>query len=113
MPGDHSIHLSLPIPTTINNGSAHLHLGVTVEPLLAQHGDERSEERSTHTRVKDRLDVNDSGIRAIPLRESGICTGRGVAKRDVGDDLEELVVHFLEIRLELALNVNNENGRDQ
>ena len=49
MPGDHPVHLALTMPTAINNGPAHLHLGVTVEPLLAQHGDERGEEGSCQT----------------------------------------------------------------
>ena len=112
MPGDHSIHLSLPIPTTINNGSAHLHLGVTVEPLLAQHGDECGEEGSGQTRVKNGLDMDDGGIWTIPLGESGISTTWDVPKRGTGNDLEESIIHFLVIRLEVALHVDNESGCD-
>ena len=35
MPGDHSVHLALPMPTAINGGSTHLDLSVTIEPLMA------------------------------------------------------------------------------
>jgi len=98
--------------TAVDNGSTHLELGITVEPLLAQHGDERGEEGSGQARVKNGLDVDDGGIGAIPLRESGIVASWDVPKRRTGDNLEELVVYFLEIRFELALKINNESGCD-
>lgn len=42
-PCDYPIHLAPLAPTAINDRSTHLNLRITVEPLLAQHGDERSE----------------------------------------------------------------------
>ena len=75
MPGVHTVHLALSSPTAINDGSAHIRLGITVKRSLSQQGDERSEEGSGQTRVKDALDVNDRGIGPGPLRESGVGTG--------------------------------------
>ena len=112
MPGDHSVHLSLSIPTAVNNRSAHLDLGVTVEPLLAQHAYKRGEEGSGQTRVKNGLDANDGGIGAAPFGKSGIGTTWDIPKRGTGDDPEESMVHSLVIRLELALHIENESGRD-
>ena len=44
-----------------------LHLGITVEPLLAQRG----EEENTRTCVKDGQGISSHGIGAGLLRESG------------------------------------------
>ena len=71
------------------------------------------EKGNAQTGVKDALDVNNGWIGAMPLRESGGGTGRDIPKRGAGDDFEELVVHSLDIRFELALNVDNENRCDQ
>jgi len=56
--------------------------------------------------------MDDGGIRAVPLRESGIVASWGAPKRGTGDSLEESVPHFLETQLVLALDVDNENGCD-
>ena len=58
VPGGHSVHLALSIPTAIDNGSTHLNQGITVEPLLAQHCDEGGEEGGRQTRIKDGLDAD-------------------------------------------------------
>jgi len=57
--------------TTINNGSTHLDLSVTVEPLLVQNCDERGEEGSGQGGVKDGLDVYNGGTRVSPLSPVG------------------------------------------
>ena len=111
-PGDHSVHLAFPLSTAFNDGST-LHRGITVQPLLSQHGDEGAKEGSRQTRVEDGLDANDGGIRASPLRESGIGTGWDVPKRGTGDNLEKGMIHFLVIWFHLALNVDDESGRDR
>ena len=54
----------------------------------------------------------DGAVRAIPLGKSGIRASWNVPKRGTGDNLEQRVVHFLKIRFELALNVDNESGCD-
>ena len=112
VPGEHSVHLALSMPTAIDNRSTHLDLCITIEPLLAQHGDERGEEGSGQTRVKDGLNVNNGRIGAIPFRELGIVTSWDIPKRDTSRDLEEFVTKFLVIRFELCLNVNDEGGCD-
>ena len=112
MPGDHSVQLAYSIPTAIGNGSANLHLSKTGEPLFAQHCDEGGEEGSGQTGVKDGLDVDSSGIGAIPLRKSGVGAGGHLPKRGACDNLKEGVTHLGVIRLELALNVDDESGRD-
>ena len=109
MPGDRPVHLTLSTPTAVNDRSARLRLGITVEPLLAQRGDECGEEGSGQTCVKHGLDVDNGGIRASPLRERGGGTSWGMPKRDVGNNLEEAVAQLCVIRLEIALNVGNEN----
>ena len=80
VPCDHSIHLTLPMAATIDDRPAHLCLRVTVEPLLAQHGNERGEERSGQTRIEDSLDVYYGGVGTRPLRESRIEVGWGMAQ---------------------------------
>ena len=35
VPGNHSVHLTLSMPTAVDNGSTHLDLGITIEPLFA------------------------------------------------------------------------------
>ena len=110
MPGDHPVHLALPTPTAVNDRSTRLHLGITVEPLLAQGGDKCGEEGSGQTCIKDGLDFDNGGIRTSPLWESGSGTSWGMPKRDVGNNLEEAVAQLCVIRLEIALNVDNENG---
>jgi len=98
------------MPTAIDNGSAHLNLRITIEPLLAQHGDKRGEERSSQTAVKDGLDADDNGIGAGPFRKSGIGASWNSPKLDGCDKLEKIVAHLLVIRLEVLLNVDNESG---
>ena len=78
VPGDHSVHLALPMPTAIDNGSAHLDLSVPIESLLSQHSDERGEEGSGQAGVEDGLDADDSGIGASPLRDGGVFTAGDV-----------------------------------
>ena len=53
VPGDHSVQSEDSIPTAIGDGSAHLHLGKPVEPLLTQGCNECSEEGGSQTGVKD------------------------------------------------------------
>ena len=89
---------------------AHLNLSVTIEPSLDQHGDKRGEEGSSQTRVKDGLDADNNGLGATPRSEGGIGIGWNVSKRDAGDNPEEVVTNLLIIRLEVLLNVDNENG---
>ena len=113
MPGDHSTHLALSMPTAINNRSAHLHLGITVEPLLAQHGEECGKEGSGQTRVKDGLDMDNGGIKIWDLRESGSVTSWGIPERNIGDDCEEGVAHLYIVRVEVALDVDNESRCDR
>jgi len=96
------------MPTAIDNGSAHLNLGVTIEPLLAQHGDKRGEEGSSKTRVKDGLDADYNGLGATPRSEGGIGVGWNISKRDAGDN-PEVVAYLLVIWLEVLLNVENES----
>jgi len=108
-PGDHTIHLTLSVSTAINDGSTHVHPGISIEPLLAQHGDERRKEGGGQTRVEDGLDMDDGGIRAIPFGKSGIGTSWDVPKQDAGDNFEEVVVHLLEIWFELFLDIEEES----
>ena len=109
LPGDHSVHLALPVSASFSDGSTPLR-GIAVQPLLSQHRDEGSEEGSRQTRVEDSLDMDDGGIGAIPLGESGVGASWDVPERSTGDNLEEGVVHLLEIRFELSLNVDDESG---
>ena len=112
MPGDHSVHLALSMATAINNRSVHLDLCITIEPLLPHHGGGSGEEGGGQTRVKDGLDVDNGGIRAIPFRELGVVASRDIPKRDTGRNLEEFIAKFLVIRFELCLDVNDEGGCD-
>ena len=57
-PGGHSVYFALAIPTASDKGSSYVDLGVSVEPLLAQHGDERGEDGGSQTREKDALDMD-------------------------------------------------------
>lgn len=57
--------------------------------------------------------MDDGGIRTVPLREGGIGTGWGVPKCSAGDNPEEGVVHLLEIRFEVALNIDDKSGCDR
>ena len=102
------------MPTAIDNGSTHIILRITIEPLLPQHGDECGEEGSSQTRVKNGLNVDDSGIDVTRWSEGGSDIGGGwsVLKRSFGDNHEEVVAHLCVIRLEVALNVDNESGRN-
>ena len=112
MPSDHSLHLAPSIPTTIDHRSMRLRLTITVEPLFAQHGNEGGEEGYGQTCVEYGQDMNVSGIRAVPLRKMG----SGFVIETIGDDLEDGVAHFLIIRFELFLEVDNEtscDGREQ
>ena len=112
MPGDHSIHLTLSVSTASDDRSTLLHLGVTVEPLLAQHSDESGKEGGSQTRIENGLDMDNGGIGTIPLRKSGIGTSRDVPKSSTGDNLKKSMVHFLVVRFELALYVDDESACD-
>ena len=57
--------------------------------------------------------MDDGSTRAIPLREGGIGPSRDLPKRGTGDNLEERVVHLLEIRFKVTLNVDDESGCDR
>ena len=83
----------------IDDGSTHLHLGITVKPLFSQHGDERGEEGSGQTGVEDGLDVDDGGIGTTPLRKIDSGTIWDISNTGVGDDLEEVETQFRKIRL--------------
>jgi hypothetical protein len=58
--------------TAIDNGSTHLDLSITIEPLFAQHGNKCGKERCSQTRIKDGPDVDNIRIWAIPWGECGI-----------------------------------------
>ena len=67
MPDDRVVHLPLSMAAVIDDRSAHFNLGVTVEPLLAQH---RSEELGGQIGVEDKLDVDPQGLgRSIEGRQ--------------------------------------------
>ena len=90
------------MPITVDDGSTHPNLGVSVEPLLS-------------SSKRDGLDVGDGGIGAIPSREIAgwsVSMDRQptVSKRGIGDNLKEVAAHLLEIRCEFTLDVDNENG---
>ena len=57
--------------------------------------------------------MDNDWVGAIPLGENGSGAGWDIPKRGTGDDLEKLVAHSLDIRFELALNIDNESGCDQ
>ena len=93
MPGFHPVELAQPIPTAIGNRS--MALGITAEPLLAEHGDERSKEGDGQTREKDRLDVDDGGIGASPYRfVRGNAEVGCFLKSGIGDEHEDGVVQL-------------------
>ena len=50
-PGSHPVHLALPIPTAFDEGSTRIDQGMTVKPLLSQHGDKWSKEGSAQTQA--------------------------------------------------------------
>jgi len=56
--------------------------------------------------------MDNGAIGAIPHGKGGIGTGWDIPKRRTGDNLEEGMVHFLVVRFELGLNVENESGCD-
>ena len=56
--------------------------------------------------------MNVGGIRAVPSRKRGSGFIIDTLKRGIGDDLEDGVAHFLIIRFELFLEVDNETGCD-
>ena len=112
VPGDHSVHFALAMPTAINNGPTYLHLGVTGEPLVAQHGDKRGEEGSGQTCVEDGLDVDHHGIGATPLGKIGARARWNFPELDTCNNLEGSVAHLLEIRFEVVLNIEDESGCD-
>jgi len=58
------------------------------------------------------LDVDDGAVRAVPFRKSSIRTSWNISKHGFGNNLKECVVRFLEVRFELALNIDDERGRD-
>lgn len=66
MPCCHSVDLPLSVPTAMNERPVHVGLRVSVEPLLAQHGNKCSEERDGQTGKKDGLNADEVGIGAIP-----------------------------------------------
>ena len=110
VPGSHSVHLALSTPTAVNDRSTRLHLGIMVEPLPAQRGEECGEEGNAQTCVKDGQGIGSHGTGASPLRENGSRTGWGMPKRDVGDNLKEAIAQLCVIRLETTLKVDNEKG---
>ena len=78
---------------------AHFDLGVTIEPLLAQHRNECSVEGGGQIGVEDRLYVNHSGAKAASLREDS----RVMFQRAISDNPEDTVAHFLKVWLEVVL----------
>jgi hypothetical protein len=113
VPDNHSVHVVLSMPSAVDNESTHLSLSVAIKSLLAQHGNNRGE-RCSQTRIKDGLDVDDSRIGVTPWGGGGIDVGVtwSPPKRGSGDNPEDFVAHLLAIRLDVALNVDNESGCD-
>ena len=111
MPGAHPFNLALPISTTFGKRSTAL--GITAEPLLAERGDECSEEGDGQTREKDCLDMDNDGIGASPY---GLVRGNAEVgcflKSRIGNEHEDGVVQLGVIRLQLSLNGEDETGRD-
>ena len=84
MSGDHPVHLPLSMSAAIDNGSAHFDLGVTVEPLLAQHSNE-CDEGGSQTGGNDRLGVDT--VESGPFLGGGTrCTGWGLPRLGTGRD---------------------------
>ena len=111
-PSSHPVCLALSIATAIDERSTHIDLEVTVEPLLAQHGDERCEEGSSQTRIEDGLDVGKLRVRACPWR---ITAGlrRRVHAGGVGRHPKEIVAQLGVIGLKLGLDGDDEGGYDR
>jgi hypothetical protein len=109
MPGGDSIDLALSIPTAINKGSMHVDLGVAVDPLLAEHGDEGREEGSGQTREEDGLDADEVGIGASP-RGVRIGLGWDFQTLGAGHNPKNVVTQLVVIRLELGLNGGDETS---
>ena len=68
IPNDRVVHLPLSMAAAVDGRSANFNPGVTVEPLLAQHLNERSEGLGGQTGVEGKLDVDHSRAWAAPLR---------------------------------------------
>ena len=113
MPSDDSVHLPLSMPAAVHRRSTHLDPFIKIEPLLAQHGKESSEEGSGQTRVKDGLNVDGGGIWAGPFGELDIITGLDNPKCDAGGNRKELIAKFLVILLEVRLNSYDEGRCDR
>ena len=102
VPGNHSFDLAQPNPAVNDNGSTHLHLDISVTPLLYQHIDKCEATNPEQWMAWTWTTVGSGPIRTFP--------------RDIGNNLEEIVAHFLEIWSEFDLNVDNEsvcNSREQ
>ena len=59
----------------------------------------------TLCRVKNGLGVEDGGVGASTLRENSIVASGDVPRRG------RVLAHFLKIRFELVINVDNKSGR--
>ena len=91
-------------------------LPVPIEPLLPEHGEERRQESGTQRRVENALDLDNNGIWAGPPRYRGHGIGREGSSCGVEEHLEQPVVHFFVVRLEVRLHVDDERrryGREQ
>jgi len=110
IPCDDAVEFLLSILTALDGRPSHVDRGVSVQPLLAKHGEEGGEDRRGEAGVQHRLDLDDPVRRARPLWERGdISTESGVVYL-VNQDAEEVVRLVVGVLLEVGIDLDDECG---
>ena len=106
-PGLDPIQLPFARPAPVCGRPVSFALPIPIEPLLPEHSEERRQEGGGQSRIEDALSLDDNWIVARPSRYGGCGIGREGTGSGVEEHLEQPVVHFLVIRLEIRLHIED------
>jgi len=111
IPRDDPIELLLPILTALNGSPSHVRRHVSVQPLLAEHCEERGEERSREAGIQDGLDLDSCVWGTGPSWwESGNIIAESGAVYLVDQDAEEGGRLFVWVWPDLGVDLDDEGG---
>lgn len=110
IPGGDAVELLLTILATFDDGPSHVGRFVSIQPLLAEHREERGEERNGEAGIQHGLDLDDHVWGAGPHRDCrSIATERGIV-HVVYEDTKESDGLVAWVWLELGLCLDDEGG---
>jgi len=112
IPCNDAVELALPVLAAFYGGPAQVSRCVSVQPLFAEHREERGEEGKRKTCEEDGLDFDYPAGRASPSWQGRGVVSEGGAVEIVDEDTEESCGYIVRVFLEVGVDLDDECGGD-